>query len=75
MSCCGKVRSRVTATQADSARPKGFLFEYVGRTSLTIIGPATRTGYCFARPGSRVMVDSRDRASLATIPVLRQVSG
>lgn len=75
MSCCGKVRSRVTATQAGAARPTAFVFEYVGRTSLTVIGPATRTSYRFVRPGARVMVDGSDRASLATIPVLRQVSG
>ncbi len=75
MSCCGKVRSRVTANQADAAQPKAFLFEYVGRTSLTVTGPATRTSYRFGLPGARVLVDGRDRASLATVPVLRQVRG
>jgi hypothetical protein len=75
MSCCGKVRSRVTAKQAGAARPTASLFEYVGRTSLTVVGSATRTSYRFVRPGARVLVDSRDRASLATIPVLRLVRG
>lgn len=75
MSCCGKGRSRVVTRQAGAARPTAFLFEYVGRTSLTVIGPATRTSYRFMRPGARVMVDGRDRASLATIPLLRLVGG
>lgn len=75
MSCCGKVRTRMTSLQSDAAPPASFVFEYVGRTSLTVIGPATRTSYRFVRPGARVLVDGRDRASLATIPVLRRVNG
>jgi hypothetical protein len=49
------------------------LFEYVGKTRLAIIGPATRTGYRFDRPGARVLVDGRDRAALSSVPVLRVV--
>jgi hypothetical protein len=74
MSCCGKMRSKTIHPPAAQARPPAFVFEYVGRTGLTIIGPGTRTSYRFDRPGSRVMVDARDRASLASVPVLRQVS-
>lgn len=51
------------------------MFEYVGRAALTVVGPATRTSYRFDRPGARVLVDVRDRTSLASIPVLRQVIG
>jgi len=76
MSCCGKARSQVVmASQKGAARPTTALFEYVGRTRLSIIGPVTRTSYLFDRPGARVLVDGRDRASLSTIPVLRQVGG
>jgi hypothetical protein len=75
MSCCGKGRSRAVIPQSGAVRLTAFLFEYVGRTSLTVIGPATRTSYRFVRSGARVMVDGRDRALLATIPVLRQVRG
>jgi hypothetical protein len=31
--------------------------------------------YRFDRPGARVLVDGQDRASLSTIPLLRQVIG
>ena len=48
-------------------------FEYVGRTALTVVGPATGIRYHFDRPGARLMVDLRDRRSLATVPHLRQV--
>ena len=75
MNCCGKARTQIVAPQASAARPAAFLFEYVGRTSLTVIGAATRASYRFDRPGARVLVDGRDRASLATVPVLRQVRG
>jgi hypothetical protein len=75
MSCCGKARSRVAATLGGTVRPKALLFEYVGRTSLTITGTATRTSYRFPRPGARVVVDARDQPSLAAIPLLRIVSG
>ncbi len=75
MSCCGKGRSKlkVMSTQT-AARPTAVIFEYVGRTRVSVIGPATRMSYRFDRPGARVLVDGRDRASLATIPLLRQVT-
>jgi hypothetical protein len=49
------------------------MFEYVGRTGMTIIGPVSGRRYRFDRPGARVPVDSRDRPSLAAIANLRQV--
>lgn len=48
-------------------------FEYVGRTSLTSIGPITGQRYRFGMPGARVAVDLRDRRSLLSIPHLRQI--
>lgn len=77
MSCCGKARSQVLPAQSKkpAERPATALFEYVGRTRLAMIGPVTRTSYTFDRPGARVLVDGRDRASLAMIPVLRQIVG
>jgi len=74
MSCCGKGRSRFSATSNQTAaRATTVVFEYVGKTRVSVIGPATRTSYRFDRPGARVLVDGRDRASLSTIPLLRQV--
>jgi hypothetical protein len=65
---------KATANRA-AGRPVTIVFEYVGRTRMSVIGPATRTCYRFDRPGARVLVDGRDRASLLTIPLLRQVIG
>ena len=48
-------------------------FQYVGSTSLSALGPLSGRRYHFAAPGTVVQVDPRDRASLATIPNLRQV--
>ena len=47
------------------------LFEYVGSTSLTVIGPVSGRSYRFARPLARQLVDPRDRAALAAMPQLR----
>lgn len=73
MSCCGKHRTQLTFAANSSQKVPRFLFEYVGKTRLIVVGPATRISYAFHKPGARVLVDSRDRASLASIPVLRQV--
>ena len=78
MSCCGKTRMQAgrndSSAEGAPAPAKTVLFEYVGRTALTIIGPVTRTSYRFDSPGSRAQVDSRDRNSLNLVPVLKQVS-
>ncbi|MEW6704860.1 MAG: hypothetical protein AB1430_08430 [Pseudomonadota bacterium] len=52
------------------ARPKA-LFEYVGRTALTVIGPASGLRYRFDRPGARLAVDPRDHQALQAVPLLR----
>ena len=75
MICCGKGRSQLKTTAGHAGRAATVVFEYVGRTRLSVIAPTTRTSYRFDRPGARVLVDGRDRASLATIPLLRQVTG
>ena len=48
-------------------------FEYVGQSGLTAIGGATGQRYRFDRPGARIVVDPRDRPSLATVPNLKQM--
>jgi hypothetical protein len=48
-------------------------FEYSGRTALTAVGGATGQRYRFDGPGARVVVDARDRPSLAAVPNLTQV--
>jgi hypothetical protein len=53
-------------------RPK-VTFEYIGNTAMAVIGGVSRLRYTFIKPGTKVEVDARDRASLAAIPHLRQV--
>jgi hypothetical protein len=74
MSCCGRMRTRTLNAIAAPRQTAAVLFQYTGRTGLTIVGPATRTSYRFDRPGARAIVDARDRAPLAAVPMLRQVS-
>jgi hypothetical protein len=40
---------------------------------MTVYGPVSGTVYRFHAPGRRVVVDLRDRASLAAIPQLAEV--
>lgn len=47
------------------------LFEYVGASALTVIGPASGLRYRFDRPGARLAVDPRDSVALQAIPLLR----
>jgi hypothetical protein len=47
-------------------------FEYIGKTALTAIGPASGRHYRFSHPGAIVAVDARDSASLETVPNLRR---
>jgi hypothetical protein len=53
-------------------RPK-VIFEYTGRTAMAVIGGATRLRYTFIKPGCRVEVDARDRASMAAVPNLKMI--
>jgi hypothetical protein len=54
-------------------RPGVTMFQYIGPTALTAIGPMSGQRYEFSRTGAVVAVDPRDRASLATVPGLRLV--
>jgi hypothetical protein len=87
MACCGKGREQLRGTSpqpqafspGSSAMPpppaRRFVacFEYVGRTALTVLGPVTGKRYRFDGPGARVVVDLRDRPSLAAVPHLREI--
>jgi hypothetical protein len=90
MACCGQTRaqiriqpstarqtespSSVTKVEQPSVQVQGYKFEYIGNTALTALGLTTGRQYRFAHPGAILQVDPRDRASLSTIPNLRQVS-
>ncbi|HEY1562393.1 MAG TPA: hypothetical protein VGF71_16115 [Caulobacteraceae bacterium] len=70
--CCGRPR-RTTPFSASPPRSDGVLFEYVGRTALTVAGPGSGATYRFVAPGGRLKIDPRDQGAFAKVPVLRQV--
>jgi hypothetical protein len=88
MSCCGRrvtpagghgpgraVGAVVPAATRPAGRQSYVLFEYVGRTGMTVIGGVSGRRYRFDGPGARVAVDPVDRASLAAVPHLRPGAG
>jgi hypothetical protein len=48
-------------------------FVYTGRTTLTVVGAATRMLYRFDGTGAVLGVDRRDAAGLAAVPALERV--
>jgi hypothetical protein len=86
MSCCGQKRAQQramprafvhepAAPRASASRfPMGSTyFEYVGHTAITVVGSVTGRQYRFTTPGVPVLVDARDRWSLARVPLLREI--
>lgn len=85
MSCCGKARAAARdamPAQSPAVVPPARIplpigqtiqFEYVGTSSLTIVGPVTGQRYHFAAPGARLGIDVRDRRYLQNLPRLRQL--
>lgn len=79
MSCCGKKRDlwRWESSPATRAGPSGstlVYFRYLGKRSLTVVGPATGRSYRFAATGATTAADPRDAPSIAAIPELIRVS-
>lgn len=81
MSCCGNGRRILTAVpqtypgtvRVDRAMYTAALFQYKGDSRLTVVGAGTKTVYQFNGRGSRVVVNGRDVASLASVPLLTRV--
>lgn len=87
MACCGQRRQQIRqqasvqrasspALIRNSKHPPtrgGVAFQYVGKTALTAVGSVSGRHYRFSHPTAIVEVDPRDRASLATVPNLRQI--
>ena len=66
---------RAGSTAAEPSRPLlRLIYEYVGHTALTISSPHTGRRYRFDRPGARVELDPRDRALVAQLEQIRQVT-
>ena len=74
MSCCGRAKIQFTPVTPISIQQVGaVVFEYTGRTRLTVIGPVTRARYDFIGHGSRLQVDRRDSNSISAVAALRRV--
>ena len=46
-------------------------YQYVGRTAMTVVSPATGRQYRFDRPGAQQQVDARDRQWIERVPNIR----
>jgi hypothetical protein len=46
-------------------------YQYVGRTAMTVVSPATGRRYRFDRPGAQQQVDARDRQWIERVPNIR----
>jgi hypothetical protein len=73
MNCCGSARSRSANFPSVPQIQSTVLFEYTGKTALSIVGPGSRMAYRFDRQGARALVDRRDSIYFVQVPVLRQV--
>ena len=60
--------------QHDTAQRRDQLFQYSGKTALTLTGSATGRRYRFERPGDIQLIDVRDAAGITGINVLRKVN-
>lgn len=48
------------------------VFEYTGKTALTVIGTITGKRYRFNNPGDLQPIDVRDASGMKAVPVLRK---
>jgi hypothetical protein len=79
---CGNKRSQYDQQQSSSIQTKtpsstlqqntNSIFEYIGKTALTVVGNITGRRYRFNRPGDLQSVDARDAAGMLAVPVLRR---
>lgn len=82
MACCGRTRAQLFAmgrspiaseSPPAAMRRYSVQFEYIGKTAMTAIGPASGRRYRFDRPGAIITIDPRDRPGLAQVPGLRLI--
>jgi hypothetical protein len=73
--CCGRTRAISAGPRLQAPIGRGPVFVYVGRTALTITGPASRAVYRFAAPGARLRVDPRDAPALRKVAMLSAAQG
>ncbi len=63
--------AQITPAPATAETRAPVLFEYVGKTGLSVVSPTTGLRYRFDQPGAQVAVDPRDHALLLYVPNLR----
>ena len=81
MACCGQRRMQLSLSGQTAAVANRIiavpspqvLFEYTGKTGMTVLGSGTGRSYRFSEPGARVQIDARDVHSLVGIQNLRRV--
>jgi hypothetical protein len=81
MPCCGQSRAQVSAggqvvSSANRVVPAPstmIVFQYTGKTGMTVVGSGTGQTYRFSAPGLRVQIDARDAPSLAGVPNLIRI--
>jgi hypothetical protein len=71
--CCGRTRPVAAGPRLSTPPRAGVTLAYVGRTALTVTGPASGAVYRFEASGARLRVDARDAAALLKVGVLRAV--
>ena len=49
------------------------IFQYTGKTALTVTGSITRKNYRFNFPGDIQQIDSNDAVAMKAIPVLKRL--
>lgn len=52
--------------------PNAVLFQYIGKSGMTVFGPITGRRYRFGQPGIIVSVDPRDAPSIDNVPHLQR---
>lgn len=70
---CGGTRPISASPRLQPPTRGGIVFTYLGRTTLTVTGPATGTVYRFATSGARLRIHPRDVAALKKVGPLRAV--
>ena len=83
MACCGQKRAQLVQNRQAVAvtnkivavQSPLLLFEYSGKTAMTVVGAGTGRSYRFRTTGDRVQIDIRDLRSVTCVPNLIRVRG
>ena len=82
---CGKKRNTLnqSTTSNNNYQPKvqqttlqkepAVMFQYTGKTALTVTGSTTRKSYRFHFPGDIQRIEFSDAAAMNAVPVLKRV--